>query len=182
MERYEVRFSGAGGQGLILAGKILAEAVAIYDGGNAVQTQSYGPEARGGASKAEVVISKGCIDYPKAMNLDVLLSLTQESCDKYVGDLKAGGILIVDSEKVTEIPEGDFKLYSAPISRIAIERVGKLVVANIVALGIFIEISGSASKESTEKAIKSKVPKGTEELNIKAFHEGIEEGKKLLAA
>ncbi len=182
MDRHEVRFSGAGGQGLILAGKILAEAVAIYDDRNAVQTQSYGPEARGGASKSEVVISEGEIDYPKAMNLDVLLSLTQESCDKYVADLKDEGILIVDSDKVSRIPEGRFKVYSAPISRIARERVGKLVVTNIVALGIFIQISGFASRESTEEAIKSKVPRGTEELNIKAFHEGIEEGKKLMAA
>jgi 2-oxoglutarate ferredoxin oxidoreductase subunit gamma len=167
MERYEIRLSGSGGQGLILAGKILAEAVAIYDRRNAVQTQSYGPEARGGASRAEVVISDGEIDYPKAMMLDLLLSLTQVSCTKYAGDLKKDGILIVDSEAVTEIPQGDFKVYA--------------VVANIVALGILTAISGVVSEESMEKAILARVPKGTEELNMKAFRVGLETGRSLMA-
>ncbi len=116
MERYEIRLSGSGGQGLILAGKILAEAAAIYEGLNAVQTQSYGPEARGGASKAEVVISDTEIEYPKAIELDLLLSLTQESCMKYSSDLKEGGILIIDSSFVKDPPEGDYRveLHSSP--------------------------------------------------------------------
>ncbi|UCF07088.1 MAG: 2-oxoacid:acceptor oxidoreductase family protein [bacterium] len=181
MERYEIRLSGSGGQGLILAGKILAEAVAIYDRRNAVQTQSYGPEARGGASRAEVVISDGEIDYPKAMRLDLLLSLTQVSCTKYAGDLKKDGILIVDSEAVTEIPQGDFKVYRTPIMEIAVEQVGKAVVANIVALGIMTAISGVVSEESMEKAILARVPKGTEELNMKAFRMGLETGRSLVA-
>ncbi|RKY44545.1 MAG: 2-oxoacid:ferredoxin oxidoreductase subunit gamma, partial [Candidatus Neomarinimicrobiota bacterium] len=84
--RYELRLSGSGGQGLILIGKILAEAAAIYDGKNATQSQSYGPEARGGASRSEVIISDGEIDYPKAMKLDLLLALTQEACDLYIKD------------------------------------------------------------------------------------------------
>jgi 2-oxoglutarate ferredoxin oxidoreductase subunit gamma len=180
MDRYEVRLSGSGGQGLILAGKILAEAVAIYEGRNAVQTQSYGPEARGGASKAEVVISDGEIDYPKAIELDVLLSLTQESCDKYVTDLKEGSILITDSETVTELPEGDFRVYQAPVSRIAREKIGKLVVTNIVALGILTRITEVAKENSVEKAIMNRVPPGTEELNREAFKEGLKTGEALL--
>ena len=95
--RYEARLSGSGGQGLILAGKILAEAAAIYENKNATQSQSYGPEARGGASRSEVIIADGDIDFPKATRLDLLLSLTQEACDKYVCDLKDDGLLIVDS-------------------------------------------------------------------------------------
>lgn len=182
MERYEVRLSGSGGQGLILAGKILAEAAVIYDQHNAVQTQSYGPEARGGASKAEVVISDGEIDYPKAMNLDLLLSLTQESCTKYSCDLKKGGILIIDSKTVTDIPEGDYKLYTAPISDIAAVKVGKAVVTNIVALGILTKIAGVVSEEAVRKAILAKVPRGTEELNMKAFDEGLKAGEVLLAS
>lgn len=181
MERYEIRLSGSGGQGLILAGKILAEAAAIYEGRNAVQTQSYGPEARGGASKAEVVISDGEIDYPKALDLDLLLSLTQESCRKYSGDLKKGGILIIDSGLVKELPKGEFKVYSLPITEIATEKVGKAVVTNIVALGILTRIAGVISEESVKKAILARVPKGTEELNMKAFDEGFRAGNELLS-
>jgi 2-oxoglutarate ferredoxin oxidoreductase subunit gamma len=180
MDRYEVRLSGSGGQGLILAGKILAEAAAIYDGHNAVQTQSYGPEARGGASKAEVVIKDGEIDYPKATRLDLLLSLTQESCIKYYGDLKDEGILIIDSEMVTEPPKGEFKTYAAPLTGIARDKVGKIVVTNIVALGILARISGVISDDAMRKAILARVPKGTEEINMKAFDEGWNAGEELL--
>ena len=181
MERYEIRLSGSGGQGLILAGKILAEAAAIYEGLNAVQTQSYGPEARGGASKAEVVISDGEIEYPKAIELDLLLALTQESCLKYSSDLKKDGILIIDSSFVKKLPEGDYRIYSAPISEIAIEKVGKAVVTNIVALGILTKISKVISEDSIKKAILARVPKGTEELNMKAFDEGFKAGQELLS-
>ncbi len=174
--------SGSGGQGLILAGKILAEAVVIYDHRNAVQTQSYGPEARGGASKAEVVISDGEIDFPKTISLDLLLSLTQESCEKYSCDLKEGGVLIIDSTAVTKVPKGNYKLYTAPISDIAVEKIGKAVVTNIVALGILTKISGIVPEEAVRKAILAKVPKGTEELNMKAFAEGLKTGEDLLAS
>src|SRR5512139_2762594 len=97
MERYEIRLSGSGGQGLILAGVILAEAAGIHDGKYVCQTQSYGPEARGGASKAEVIISDEEIDYPKAMKPDLLLAMNQRSCDTYLFDLKPNGVLVVDS-------------------------------------------------------------------------------------
>lgn len=166
---------------MILAGKILAEAVVIYEGRNAVQTQSYGPEARGGASKAEVVISDGEIDYPKAVELDVLLSLTQAACTRYSGDLKKGGILIVDSEAVTDLPRGDFKVYRIPITEIAAKRVGKAVVTNIVALGIFTRISGVVSEAAMRKAVLARVPRGTEELNMKAFEEGLKAGEESLS-
>ncbi len=181
MDRYDVRLSGSGGQGLILAGKILAEAATIYDGHNAVQTQSYGPEARGGASKAEVVIKDGEIDYPKAMDLDLLLSLTQESATKFSSDLKEGGIMIVDSEMVKDLPVGSFKLYKAPITSIAANKIGKIVVTNIVALGILSKIAGVITEESMRKAILARVPKGTEEINMKAFDEGWKTGEELLA-
>jgi 2-oxoglutarate ferredoxin oxidoreductase subunit gamma len=181
MDRYEMRLSGSGGQGLILAGKILAEAVVIYDGRNAVQTQSYGPEARGGASKAEVVIADGEIDYPKVLDLDLLLALTQVSCTKYSKDLKDGGIIVVDSGLVEDLPKGNFKVYKAPITEIAIKKVGKAVVTNIVALGILTKISGVVSEDAMRKAILARVPKGTEELNMKAFDEGIKAGAEMLA-
>jgi 2-oxoglutarate ferredoxin oxidoreductase subunit gamma len=94
--RKEFRLSGSGGQGLILAGKILAEAAAIYDGKNATQSQSYGPEARGGSSRSEIIVSDEEIDYPKAVNIDLLLAFTQEACDKYKKDVKDDGIVLVD--------------------------------------------------------------------------------------
>lgn len=180
MQRYELRLSGSGGQGLILAGKIMAEAAAIYDGRNAVQTQSYGPEARGGASKAEVVISDGEIDYPKAIALDVLLALTQESCTKYIRELKENGILIIDSETVTSPPGGNYRIYALPITEIARTRVGKIVVTNIVALGILTRICDVVTREAMQKAILARVPKGTEEVNMKAFEEGWDAAEGLL--
>lgn len=177
--RYDIRLSGEGGQGLVLAGRILAEAAAVYDGKNATQSQSYGPEARGGASRSEVIISDEDIDYPKAVNLDLLLALTQESCTKYAKDLKDDGILLVDAEAVTTLPQGKFKVYKVPISEIARTRVGKVVVANIVALGIIAQLSKIVSVESLEMAVLSRVPKGTEDLNLKAFKMGIEVAQSL---
>lgn len=177
--RYELRLSGSGGQGLILAGKILAEAAVIYDGKNATQSQSYGPEARGGSSRSEVIISDGDIDYPKAVNIDFLLTFTQEACDKYLRDVKENGIVLVDSSYVTNCPQGKYKIYAVPITEIAEKEVGKSLVANIVALGIITELTGVVSKEAVESAILSRVPKGTEELNIKAFRAGIATAQKL---
>ena len=177
--RYEFRLSGEGGQGLVLAGKILTDAAAIYDGLNATQSQSYGPEARGGASRSEVIISDEDIDYPKAVNIDLLLALTQESCDKYHIHLKPNGILIADEEAVTRMPEGKFRIIRLPIVKIAREVVGKALVANIVALGIIAGVSKVVSEESLRSAILARVPKGTEELNIKAFQTGLDEANKL---
>jgi 2-oxoglutarate ferredoxin oxidoreductase subunit gamma len=178
--RYEVRLSGEGGQGLVLAGKVLAEAAAIYDDMNATQSQSYGPEARGGASRSEVIISDDDIDYPKAVQIDLLLALTQESVNRYTKDLKAEGILLVDEEAVTELPEGGFRVYKVPIIRIAREQVGRALVANIVALGIITELAEVVSQEAVESAILARVPKGTEELNLSAFKAGIAAAKELV--
>ncbi len=172
--RYEFRLSGSGGQGLILAGKILAEAAAIYDGKNATQSQSYGPEARGGSSRSEVIVSDEEIDYPKALNIDLLLCFTQEACDKYCTDVKDNGILLVDRSYVTKTPKGKYRMYSLPITETAEARVGKALVANIVALGIITQLTGIISRGAVEAAILSRVPKGTEELNLQAFNAGIE--------
>lgn len=173
-ERYEIRFSGSGGQGLILAGVIFAEAVAIYDGKNAVQSQSYGPEARGGASKSEVILSDDMIDFPKATAIDLMLALTQEACTKYYGDIKDGGTLLVDEDFVREIPDGNFKVIRLPVIRTASEDVGKAFVANIVAIGAIAALTGRVSREAVEKAVLSRVPKGTEDLNRKALAAGYE--------
>ena len=172
--RYEIRLSGEGGQGLVLAGKILAEAAAIYEDRNATQSQSYGPEARGGASKSEVIISDGEIDYPKTENLDMLLALTQEALDKYHGDLRRDGLLVVDSDAVSRLPEGDWRVVQVPLTRLAREKLDKAVVANIIALGVIVGLSKVVSEESAEQAILARVPRGTEELNRRAFKLGLE--------
>ncbi len=172
MGRYEIRFSGSGGQGLILAGVIFAEAAAIYDKKNAVQSQSYGPEARGGASKSEVILSDETIDFPKATSIDLQLSLTQESCTKYYKDVKGDGTLLVDEDFVREIPKGTFRVIKLPIIRTAAEQIGKSFVANIVAIGAIAAITGQVSYESAEKAVLSRVPRGTEELNKRALKAG----------
>ena len=177
--RYEVRLSGEGGQGLVLAGKILAEAAAIYDNLNATQSQSYGPEARGGASRSEVIISDEDIDYPKAVHIDLLLALTQESCDRYFHDLKDDGILIADQSTVAKLPEGSFQSYLLPIIDTARDHVGRVLVANIVALGIIAGISKIVSEKALVNAIEARVPKGTEDMNRKAFMAGLEIAQKL---
>ncbi|HSL99811.1 MAG TPA: 2-oxoacid:acceptor oxidoreductase family protein [Candidatus Limnocylindria bacterium] len=182
MSRYEIRFSGSGGQGLILAGVIFAEGASIYDKKNAVQSQSYGPEARGGASKSEVIISDEPIHFPKATSIDLQLSLTQEACTKYYKDLKPDGTLLVDEDFVREIPKGTFKVIKLPIIRTAAEEIGKSFVANIVAIGAITAIAGQVSYEAIEKAVLSRVPKGTEELNKKALKSGYNVAKARTAA
>ncbi len=170
--RAEVRLAGEGGQGLILAGVILAEAAAVYDGLNATQTQSYGPEARGGASKSEVVISDEQIDYPKVIEADFLLAMSQEACDRYVGNLKREGLLIVDSAHVTRLPLGRSAV-QAPITQLAEEATGRRITANVVALGVLVGLSGVVSRQAVEAAVKARAPKGTEELNARALAAGL---------
>jgi 2-oxoglutarate ferredoxin oxidoreductase subunit gamma len=170
--RYEIRLSGEGGQGIVLAGVILAEAAAIYDGKNATQTQVYGPESRGGASKAEVIISDEEIDYPKAMSVDLLLALTQAAADKYGHEVRPSGIVILDSSKVVTPPRGPFAVHSLPIIETAKEAVGKTMVANIVSLGAIVGLSKVVSRQSIERAILARVPKGTEDLNRRALEAG----------
>jgi 2-oxoglutarate ferredoxin oxidoreductase subunit gamma len=171
-EKVEIRLSGSGGQGLILAGVILAEAAAIYENKNAIQTQSYGPEARGGASKSEIIISNEEILYPKTTRIDYLLALNQESCDTYARDLKESGILLVDSEAVEHLPP--VKVYSLPLVKTAREKVGRVMTTNILSLGALVAISKIVSRKSLEKAVLSRVPRGTEELNLKALKLGFE--------
>jgi 2-oxoglutarate ferredoxin oxidoreductase subunit gamma len=178
MERYEIRLSGSGGQGLIIAGIILAEAAGIYDGKFVCQTQSYGPEARGGASKAEVVISDEEIDYPKAIKPDLLLAMNQKSCDVYFFDLKPTGLLIVDSTYVKQLPTT--RAVEIPFTQIAREKLRNDMVANAIALGALATLSGVVSLKSLEAAVLARVPSGTEELNRRAVEAGIEAAKNVL--
>ncbi len=175
-DRVEIRLAGEGGQGMILAGIILAEAAAIYDNKNAVQTQSYGPEARGGASRAEVVIANGEIDHPEVLLADALVALSQEACDKYANNLKKGGLLIVDEEKVKRVPTTD--AVRIPITRLALETTERIITANVVALGALVGLTHVVSKDAIQKAVAARAPKGTEEMNRKALEAGFEAAKR----
>ena len=178
MARYEIRLSGSGGQGLIFAGVILAEAAGIHDGKYVCQTQSYGPEARGGASKAEVVISDREIDYPKAIKPDLLLAMNQKSCDAYFFDLKPTGMLIVDSTFVKQLPTT--RAISIQFTQISREKLCKEIGANIIALGALATLSGAVSLGSLEAAVMSRVPRGTEDFNRTALELGIAAARTVL--
>ncbi|MBA7567969.1 2-oxoacid:ferredoxin oxidoreductase subunit gamma [Candidatus Atribacteria bacterium 1244-E10-H5-B2] len=180
-ERIEMCLSGSGGQGLILAGIILAEAAGIYDGKEAVQTQSYGPEARGGASRSEVIISNDSIDYPKVINADILLALTQSACDKYVKNLSKDGILVADSTLIKEVPTILNKIYLFPIAETAQKKFRTKLVTNIISLGIIVGLTGVVSREAIQKAVGSKVPVKVKEVNKKALLLGLDIAKGLKA-
>ncbi len=177
-DRFEMRLSGSGGQGMILASVIMAEAVGADPTKNVIQTQSYGPEARGGASKADVVISTNEIYYPKALTLDLLLVMTQESMDKYYPDLKEGGTLIIDNVLVTKVPTD--KYYGLPFTRLAREEAGHVMVANVVALGAIAALTGIVSHEALVKAVLARAPRGTEDKNRKAVEIGFREALKII--
>ena len=174
--RFEVRFAGSGGQGIILAGLIFAEA-ATLEGYYVTNTQSYGPEARGGASRSDVVISDTPIDYPKTISPDILICLNQSSCDLYFKDLREDGILIVDPELIDQVPtERSIKI---PFRKISSKITGNGVSANMVALGALIQITKKIPQRVVEKAIEKRAPKGTVERNIRAFRAGLREAKKV---
>jgi len=175
--RYEVRLAGEGGQGMILAGVILAEAAAVYDGLNAVQTQSYGPEARGGASRSEVVVAEGEIDYPEVTQADFLLCMSQEACDKYYGQVKEDGLIVVDSCNVSRVPS--HRAVSVPITDIAEQATGRRITASITALGLIGGLTGLVTRQALEKAVSDRVPAGTEAINLKALAAGFAEAERL---
>ena len=172
MAKTEIRMTGSGGQGVIMGTIILAEA-AFEDGKQVVQCQAYGPEARGGSSKAETIISDEKITYTKVLQPDLLLSLTQVSLNKYVGCLKPDAIVVVDSEiTVPEDVEKAHKVYKLPILAGATEVIKNHMSANIISVGVVNQLMGVATREAVEKAILNHVPKGTEETNLKALHYG----------
>jgi len=173
----EIRLSGSGGQGLVLAGIILATA-AVYDNKKVTQTQSYGPESRGGASRADVIISGKEIYYPEATRFDYLLALTQEACDKFLFDLKEDGFLIVDNSFVKNVSLISSKVYELPFTDITLEKLGTPLPANIVALSFLVKSSGIVSEQSLKKAIEGNVKKAYIDLNLKAMKLGFDLVKK----
>lgn len=174
MKRYEIRIAGFGGQGVVTIGKILGVAAALHDKKNAVQTQSYGPESRGGACKSEIVLSDGEIHYPKVRSADVLVALSQTALDVYLKDLKPGGFLIIDPLTVLkEVPRSDIQVVKVPTAEIAL-KVGNKKFQNMVALGALCQLTGAVSSQALEIAIGESVPPKTLAQNLEAFQKGIE--------
>jgi 2-oxoglutarate ferredoxin oxidoreductase subunit gamma len=172
--RKEVRFTGFGGQGMAVVGYILGRAAAVHDGKNATMTQSYGPEARGGASSSQVIISNGRVFYPYVIESDVLVGMSQEGYDKHYKTLKSEGKLLIDEDLVTVAPDETAKhIFKIPATRLA-EELGRKIVANIVMLGFFSALTDFVSEEALRKAVSDSVPKPTISLNLKAFDKGKE--------
>jgi 2-oxoglutarate ferredoxin oxidoreductase subunit gamma len=171
-DRFEVRLAGTGGQGMILAGIILAEAAAIGAGKNVAQSQSYGPEARGGASKAEVIISDGPVDYPKVIRADLLLAMSQEACDKYGSDVNPEGWLIVDEGLVRRVPPHQ-RTIRVSITQIAEEEIKRKITANIIGLGLIVGLTEIVPREAIVQAVERRAPPGTKEINQQALEAGL---------
>jgi 2-oxoglutarate ferredoxin oxidoreductase subunit gamma len=179
--RVEVRFAGFGGQGIIKSGIIVAAAACIHAGKNSVQTQSYGPESRGGACKSEVVISEEEIDFPKVVQPDVLILMSQHAYNEFSADIKPGGTVILDPDMIpTEKNLENARVFRVPATKIA-EELGRRIVANIVMLGALVAITRLLDENAVKESIKENIPKGTEELNLTAFEKGYEYGKTLAA-
>jgi 2-oxoglutarate ferredoxin oxidoreductase subunit gamma len=192
-QRQEILFTGFGGQGIVLAGRILGEAAVIGDHKESTLVQAYGPEARGGACSAQVIIANGVIHYPYVRNPDVLVCMSQGGFDKFFGDLKENGTLIIDQDLVNPhsiLPRGrgaQFKIgsfahtpyFAIPATRMA-EELGRKMMANIIMLGFFTAITGAISVNAARNSVTESVPKGTEKMNIKAFTKGYDYGLAVL--
>jgi 2-oxoglutarate ferredoxin oxidoreductase subunit gamma len=175
--RHEVRFSGFGGQGIILSVVILGRAAALYDGKHAVQTQVYGPEARGGASMSQVIIDDEPILFPEVTRPDIYVIMSQQGFDKYGKAAPEDAVMLIDSGLVHSRPA--CPCYEIPATAEAKAKLGRDIVANIVMLGALVAVTGVVSREAIEKAVLDSVPKGTEALNIKALKRGFELGEEV---
>ncbi len=179
-EKREIRLAGFGGQGIILSGHILGKAASIYEKKNAVFTQSYGPEARGGSCSADVVVSETHIHYPKVEHPDVLVLMSQGALATYGGSIKEKGILIIDEDLVKFASEPENVLiWKVPATRIA-EGMNRKIVANIVMLGAVTALGGVVGYEAMRESVLSSIPPGTEELNLTAFNKGYYYGTSLM--
>jgi 2-oxoglutarate ferredoxin oxidoreductase subunit gamma len=174
MERYRIVFSGSGGQGVVTASIILAEAAVLYEGLNAVQSQSYGPEARGGATRADVIISDRSIRFPKVNQPNVLVCLTQEAYNKFSGSIRPGGLLLTDTHFVKQERRVDARQRGLGMYKAVMDRIGKPVVLNICMLGAVIGLTQILKTDSILKVLETKVPSAFLDMNKKALDLGLE--------
>jgi 2-oxoglutarate ferredoxin oxidoreductase subunit gamma len=177
-QRKEIIFTGFGGQGIVLAGRILGMSASLGDRMESTLVQAYGPEARGGACSAQVIISDGSIHYPYVRRPDILVCMSQGGFDKFVGEMKEDSLLLIDQDLVQ--PRGfDGDFFSIPSTRMA-EELGRKMMANIIMFGFFTAITGAVSKDAACSAVLASVPKGTEEMNETAFKKGGDYGLAVL--
>ncbi|MEQ9715009.1 MAG: 2-oxoacid:acceptor oxidoreductase family protein [Candidatus Asgardarchaeum sp.] len=182
-ERIELRFGGIGGQGIITMGILVGHAAVVYDGKYAVQTQSYGPEARGSACRSEVVISNKPIDFPKVLTPDIFVCMSQEAYQKYISDLKKDGYLIVESNLVSHLNSSHpiANTYKIPALKIAEKNFKRPIVANMVMLGALVAITNVVSAEGLKKSIAERFPK-YKEINLRAFDTGYSYASKIIGS
>ena len=176
LDRFEIRLSGLGGQGIITLGKVLGSGLALGHGYNVTQTQSYGPEARGGSSRCDLVVSSGPISYPKAESLDLLVALSQEACNQYYNYLKPGGLLLIESDMVRQPPTNIH--LGLPFTALARDKVGVAQAMNTVVLGAVTHLLPFVVQRVMRKALEDSLPAKIVPVNIKAFNLGLREAKK----
>ena len=176
MRLTEIRIAGFGGQGVILSAIVVGKAVSIFQGGHATMTQNFGPESRGGACSAQVVLSDSPILYPYVTRPDVLVAMSQEAYTRFIPELKPGGLLLVEQDLVqlAGLPEG-IRVYGVPATRLA-EELGRKMVLNVVMVGFFAAVTGLVDEQALRRAVEDSVPAAFRELNLKAFQKGFEYG------
>jgi len=178
MGHTEIRFTGFGGQGVILAAYVIGKAAAVGEGRHATLNQSFGPEARGSACSAQLILDDQPVMYPYVRRTDLLVAMSQDAYRKYIHELRAGGVLIVDDSLVT--PDAGPRTYGAPFTRTA-EGLGTKIVANMIMVGLLTATTGIVGRDAVRDAIRTSVPTGTEELNLAAFARGLELGAACLS-
>ena len=180
LARTEIRITGFGGQGVVLAGHIIGQALAIHAGKHATMIQSFGPEARGSACSATLVASEDEVLYPYIRRPDIFVVMSSEGYEKFGGELKDDGILVYEKDLVKVQPKAGQQAYGVPSTRIA-EKLGRTIVQNIVMVGFFTGVAGLVGREAARQAVEGSVPAGTEKLNLAAFDRGLEYADMLLS-
>lgn len=175
MATTEMRFSGLGGQGMILCAYVVGRATAVIEGRHATLNQAFGPEARGSACSAQLIVSDEPVMFPYVRGTDVLVAMSQEAYQKFVSEVRDGGTVIVDASLVTPEESDRVRIVTAPAT-IEAEKLGKRIVANMVMAGVFTAATGVVSADAMRRAIRESVPAGTEDLNLAAFERGLEAG------
>ncbi len=176
LERFEIRLSGTGGQGILTLGRIMGSGLALGHGYHVTQTQSYGPEARGGSSRCDLVLSSDPISYPKAESLDLLVALSQEACNTYYRYLKPGGLLVVESDLVTQPPSNIY--LGLPFTELAKKKLGLVQAMNTIVFGALTYLLPFAEQRTMRAALKEALPPKIQDINVKAFNLGFREAKK----
>ena len=181
MRLTELRIAGFGGQGVILSATIIGKAASIYEGAFATMTQSFGPEARGGSSSAQVILSDSPILYPYVTQPDILVVMSQEAFTRFTPELKPGGMLLVERDlvRVSGLRSG-LRCYGVPATRLA-EELGRKMVLNVVMVGFFGAVTNLLDADALRKAVADSVPPAMQKLNLQAFDKGFEYGSQLLS-